>query len=77
MIADETQRTLGQKIFRDCATFMLAYGFAKGRKDAAVDVIQLPCSEDEKRPWQLAKPARSLAANRKTMDSVRSYIQTA
>ena len=76
-MANMIQNTLGQKIFRDCSTFLLAYGFANGQKDAGVDIIHLPSSEDEQRPWQISRPARAPAANKKILDVVRSYIHTA
>jgi hypothetical protein len=56
---------------------LLAYGFAKGKKDAALDIIQLPSSDDEKRPWQIAKSTRSPAANEKVLDGLRGYILSA
>jgi hypothetical protein len=56
----------------------LAYGSVNGRnKDAACDIIELPSSNDERRPWQLQVPNRAPAANQKVLENVRGYVNAA
>lgn len=77
-LANYQQNTLAQKVFRDCCTFLLAYGSVNGRKkDAACDIIVLPSSTDERRPWQLQVPNRAPATNQKVLEYVRDYVNAA
>ena len=56
---------------------MIAYGLANGDKEAALKILQLPSSEDEKRPWQLTKTTRTPSANKKIMEAVRAFLKVA
>jgi hypothetical protein len=50
---------------------------ANGRKDAGIDILRLPSSADEKRPWQAQKSSQSAAANRQVLEGVRYYVNAA
>lgn len=68
------QKSMSQMIYNDCHAFFYQYGIANKRKDAALDILELPPTVGDELPYKRHKCNRTPEAMQVVKDQIRALV---